>query len=156
MSWFIAVKLARRHAGIALPGRLLGRLQDFIMMSRYCLVVVHTPLVAQDLALTLQELTGCTPIVVETVEEAIDKLEPLAPGSLSHAFVHSGAAAWRDGPLHGVVERMGARLVLMGHAAEMEAAKDPNGAEWPVLAQPFGPAQVAALLEVDRPMAAEG
>jgi hypothetical protein len=125
-------------------------------MSRFCLVVVETPLVAQDLALTLQDLTDCTPIVAETVEEAHAKLAALPPGSLLHAFVQSDAAGLREGPLRAVVERLGARLVLLGHAAEIEAAEHRAGADWPVLAQPFGPAQVAALLEGCRPLAAQG
>jgi hypothetical protein len=126
------------------------------MMSHYCLVVVRTPLVAQDLALTLRDLTGCEPIVAETIEEANARLAALAPESLRHAFVQSDAAGLREQPLRHVVERMGARIVLIGHAAEMEAARDPNGSDWPVLAQPFGPAQVAALLEGVRPLAALG
>lgn len=120
-------------------------------MSRYCLVMLQTPLVAQDLALILQDLTGCVSITAEEVEVACLKLAGLGPGSLLYAFVQSDVASLRDSPLRALVERLGGRLVLLGHAAEMEAARqDAAGTEaetWPVLAQPFGAAQVAELLD---------
>ena len=118
-------------------------------MSRYCLVMLQTPLVAQDLALILQDLTGCVSITAEEVEVACLKLAGLGPGSLLYAFVQSDVASLRDSPLRAQVERLGGRLVLLGHAAEIEAERLDDAATeaWPVLAQPFGAAQVAELLE---------
>lgn len=120
-------------------------------MSRYCLVVLQTPLVAQDLALTLQDLTGCISITVEKMEDACQRLADLSPGSLLYAFVQSDVSAFRDSPLRGMIERLGGRLVLLGHAAEMEAAREVEGSAWPVLGQPFGSEQVADLLAKFRP-----
>ncbi|WP_207186508.1 hypothetical protein [Rhodobaculum claviforme] len=125
-------------------------------MSRYCLVVLQTPLVAQDLALTLADLTGAIPILAERIEDAMEKLADLRPGALLYAFVHSDAAALRESPLGSFVERLGARLVLLGHAAEMEAATGAGHDNWPVLALPFGPAQVAELLDRCPPLSTEG
>lgn len=116
-------------------------------MSRYCLVMLQTPLVAQDLALTLEDLTGCAPILATRVEDACEKLAPLAPGSVLYAFVQSDAEGLDASPLREALERTGARLVLMGHAAEMEAADGAGRIDCPILVQPFGPAQVAKLLD---------
>ena len=143
--------------GVTVVGRclpLVGCLEEF-MMSRYCLVVVHTPLVAQDLALMLEDMTGCSPILVERIEEACDKLNDLGPGTLPFAFVHADAAALRASPLAAAIERLGGRPILLGHAAELEAAQGAGHADWPVLEQPFGPAQVAELLQRCPPPALE-
>ena len=115
-------------------------------MPQYCLVVLPTPLVAQDLALTLQDLTGCTAITADRMEDACQKLAALSPGSLLYAFVQCDISGFRDSPLRALIERLGGRFVLLGHAAELEAAQAPEGTSWPVLGQPFGPEQVAALL----------
>ena len=122
-------------------------------MPHYCLIVLQTPLVAQDLALTLGDLTGCVPIHAEKLDDAFAALTGartapgLAPGALHCAFLQTDAAALRASPLCARLEDLGARVVLLGHAAEMEAARDGGRAQWPVLAQPFGPAQVAEVLE---------
>lgn len=115
-------------------------------MSQYCLVVLPTPLVAQDLALTLQDLTGCHAITADRMDDACQKLAAMPPGSLLYAFVHCEIAEFRDSPLRILIERLGGKFVLLGHAAELEAAQAPEGTSWPVLGQPFGPEQVAALL----------
>jgi len=125
-------------------------------MSRYCLVVLQTPLVAQDLAQTLEELTGAVAITAAAIEECCLKLAGLGPDSLLYAFVQSDVAGLRDSPLPAMVEGSGGQIVLLGHPAELEAARE--GAEtWPVLRQPFGPAQVAELMQrlapPDRPVA---
>ena len=129
-----------------MPGRPPGTIKDPVM-PRYCLVVLDTPLVAQDLALTLSELTGCVPITVARIEEAEEKLADLRPGALSYAFIHTDAAALRASRLRASAERLGARMILLGHAAEVEAGEAAGEAEWPVLPQPFGPAQVAEMLQ---------
>lgn len=121
-------------------------------MSRYCLVVLQTPLVAQDLALTLQDLTGCISITVDKMEDAYDKLAELSPGSLLYAFVQSDVSGFRDSPLRGVIERLGGRFVLLGHAAELEVVQETEAAAWPVLGQPFGSEQVADLLSRFNPL----
>jgi len=126
-------------------------MQD-VTMSRFCLILMQTPLVAQDLSLMLKDLTGCTPITVGQIDEACSRLSELVPGSLLFAVVQSDAAGMRDSPLRCAIERLDARLVLTGHAAEMEAAKGQGNEAWPVLAQPFGPGQVAELLAGLRPL----
>jgi hypothetical protein len=119
-------------------------------MSRYCLVVLQTPLVAQDLAQTLEELTGAIAITAGAIQECLAKLADLGPGSLLYAFIQSDVAGLRDSPLPAMIEASGGQIVLLGHAAEMEAAGD--GAEtWPILQQPFGPSQVAEMLQRLRP-----
>ncbi len=115
-------------------------------MSRYCLVVLKTPLVAQDLALTLEELTGAVAITASAIEESCLKLAGLGPGSLLYAFIQSDIASLRESPLVSLVERVGGQIILTGHPAELEADREGDTA-WPVLKQPFGPAQVAELLE---------
>lgn len=120
-------------------------------MSRYCLVVLPTPIVAQDLAQTLEDLTGATAITAGALEECLTKLAGLGPGSLLYAFIQSNVAGLRDSPLPAMIETSGGQIVLLGHAAELEAADD--GAEtWPILLQPFGPSQVAELLQRLRPV----
>lgn len=122
-------------------------------MSRLCLVVLQTPLVAQDLAQTLQELTGCATRIAHSMDAALDTLAGLAPGTLTYAFVQSDAARLQTHPLADLIRRLGGLVALMGHAAEVEAAEGRGRADWPVLAQPFGSAQVAEVLERLRPTA---
>lgn len=116
-------------------------------MKCYCLVSIPTPLVAQDLALTLQDLTGCTAIVAGRAEKALAMVADVEPGALKYAVVHSGSIAFRSSPLRAAIEARGGRVVLMGHAAELEVAGGKGGESWPVLIQPFGRAQVAALIK---------
>lgn len=116
-------------------------------MSRHCLVMLRTPLVAQDLALTLQDITGCAPVIARTTEDACQKLARLNPQSLRYAFIQSDAASLRGSRLHALIQRLGGQPVLVGHAAELEAAQDAAEDRWPVLAQPFGSAQVAQLVQ---------
>lgn len=113
-------------------------------MSRYSLVLLKAPIVAQDLALTVEELTGCVAITASAVEESCLKLAGLGPGSLVYAFIQSDVASLRESPLVALIERIGGQIILTGHPAEIEELE--KGASWPVLRQPFGPAQVAELL----------
>ena len=122
-------------------------------MPRHCLIALQTPLVAQDLALTLQDLTGSTPILAETLTDAFEKLaatvgaQPIPPGGLSCAVLQTDAAGLCADPISARLKDLGAPVVLLGHAAEMEAAQGGGRPDWPVLAQPFGPAQVAEALQ---------
>lgn len=116
-------------------------------MSRFCLVVLQPPLVAQDLAQTVEELTGCTPLLAASMDDAGERLSGLEPGALSCAFVQTDAAGLRASALIAQLRRLGGQPVLLGHAAEMEAARGEGQADWPVLTQPFGAAQVAEVLE---------
>ena len=126
-------------------------------MSRFCLVMLQTPLVAQDLAQTVEDLIGCEPLLAATVEDATARLAGLEPGTLPCAFLQTDAASLRTSPLLAELRRLGGQPVLLGHAAEMEAARGEGSDDWPVLAQPFGAAQVAALLEgLSPPLAASG
>lgn len=115
-------------------------------MPVYCLVVSDVPLVAQDLGLMLQDLTGCEPIIATGVEAACDALGDLAPQSLLYAFIHADQAGFAASPLRSRVERLGARVVLLGHSAEIQASEATRVC-WPVLAQPFGPTQVSEMLD---------
>lgn len=116
-------------------------------MARHCLVVLDSPLVAQDLALIVQDLTGAAPMLAQDVAEACGSLAKLAPGALLLACVQSEAAPLEATPLPGRVAELGGQIVLLGHAAELEDARGEGRAGWPVLRQPFGPAQVAEVLE---------
>ena len=112
-------------------------------MSRFCLVYQSSPVIARDLAITLEDLTGCTPLIVpdmDAAEEAITTLGPEA--ELGYAFVHLGVNDYRNSLLRQMLDRLSARVVLLGHAAETEA----GASDWPVLAQPFSTSQVAELL----------
>lgn len=126
-------------------------------MSRYCLVMLQPPLVAQDLAQMLEELTGCEPILPATEDDATARLAGMEPGALPCAFLQTDAASLRTSPLLVQLRRLGGQPVLLGHAAEMEAARGEGVDGWPVLPQPFGAAQVAALLgALSPPLAASG
>ena len=116
-------------------------------MARHCLVVLDSPLVAQDLALILQDLTGAAPLLAQDLAEGCALLEGLSPGALLHAFVQAEAAALAATTLPAQVAELGGRIVLLGHAAELEAADGGGQPGWPVLPQPFGTAQVAEVLE---------
>ena len=122
-------------------------------MSRLSLVVLQTPLVAQDLALTLEELTGGPTRIADSMDAALEALAGLAPGALRYAFVQSDSVSFRAHPLSALVRRLGGLVALMGHAAEVEANRGDAQSDWPVLAQPFGSAQVAEVLERLRPAA---
>lgn len=115
-------------------------------MTRYSLIMLRTPLVAHDLSLTLAELAGTECIVAATIEEACERLTGLAPGALLHAFVHSDYKSLRESPLPSLVAALGGQLVLVGHSAEVEAARGETDPDLPVLMQPFGPAQVTDVL----------
>lgn len=113
-------------------------------LPRHCLVFLHSPVVAQDLALTMQDIAGCGPIIATTLPEAESRLAALPNESpLPYAFVHLSPSAFRPSRLNQLLSQRGAKVVLTGHAAELEA--DSSG-DWPVLKQPFSSAQVAALV----------
>ena len=124
-----------------------------LTMTRYCLIVLQTPLVAQDLALTLQDLTGTTPLLAGSLAEAFETLTATAdgpampPGALACALLHTDSAGLMADPLLPRLADLGAPIVLVGHAAELEVARGEGHPDWPVLAQPFGPAQVAEVLQ---------
>ena len=96
-------------------------------MPRQCLVFLESPIVAQDLALTMQDLSGCGPIIAS---------------SLADAVVHLRPSAYRPSRLREQLRNLGAKVVLTGHAAELESTQT----EWPVLFQPFSSLQVADLV----------
>ena len=116
-------------------------------MDRYCLIMLQTPLVAHDLSLTLEELTGTQCIISATPEDAFQELSGLQPGALLCAFIQSDFKSLKDSPLLALVAARGGQLVLIGHAAELEAASEEASPALPVLLQPFGLAQVIAVLE---------
>ena len=112
-------------------------------MSQHCLVYLESPIVAQDLALTMQDIIGCGPTIASSLNEAEAWLEALPPTvPMTFAFVHLSPSAFRESSLNKLLAARGAKVVLTGHAAELEADK----ADWPVLMQPFSSAQVAALI----------
>ncbi|HHX88477.1 MAG TPA: hypothetical protein GX700_01695 [Paracoccus sp.] len=113
-------------------------------MPQHCLVFLESPVVARDLALTMQDIAGCGPIIAGSLDEAeqqIDALPRDAP--LTYAFVHLSPSAFRPSRLNAMLTERQAHVVLTGHAAEQEADK---GSDWPVLLQPFSSAQVSALI----------
>jgi len=113
-------------------------------LSRHCLVFLESPVVAQDLALTMQDIADCGPIVATSLADAVARVEALpAAAPLPYAFVHLSPSAFRPSRLNQLLAQREAKVVLTGHAAELEAGKIDD---WPVLMQPFSSAQVAALV----------
>lgn len=115
-------------------------------MTRHCLIVLQTPLVAHDLSLTLEELTGTQCILSASTEEACQQLADLQPGALFCAFIQSDFRSLQDSPLLTLVTALGGQMVLIGHSAEVEAASGEASPALPVLMQPFGSAQVTDVL----------
>lgn len=112
-------------------------------MQQQCLVFLDSPVVAQDLALTMQDILGCGPIIASSLDEAESHLETLShEAPLPFAFVHLSPSAYRLSRLNAQLSARGTKVVLIGHAAEMEA----DHGEWPVLMQPFSSAQVAEMI----------
>lgn len=113
-------------------------------MPHHCLVFLESPVVARDLALTMQDIAGCGPIIVASLDEAEAQLEALPQEApLPYAFIHLSPSAFRPSRLNQLLAARGAKVVLTGHAAELEA--DAN-VGWPVLKQPFSSAQVEELI----------
>jgi len=111
-------------------------------LSHHCLVFLESPIVAQDLALTMQDLSGCGPIIATSQAEAEAQLDALPQDApLPYAFVHLSPSAYRPSRLHDQLRARGSKVVLIGHDAELEASHG----DWPVLIQPFSSVQVADL-----------
>jgi len=112
-------------------------------MTRHCLVFLNAPLVAHDLAMTMQDLTGCAPILAHDPKAAENAVRELGEGAdIAYAFVHLGAAEYGESPLRQLLDQRDARVVLLGRAAE----EGMRVSAWPVLVQPFSTGQVADLL----------
>jgi len=112
-------------------------------LQNHCLIFLESPLVAQDLALTMKDLLGCGPIIATSLGEAEAQVAALPNGALIPcAFVHLSPSAFRPSRLHDMLRTHGAKVILVGHAAELEA----DAGDWPVLMQPFSSAQVADLI----------
>lgn len=112
-------------------------------MPRQCLVFLESPIVAQDLALTMQDLSGCGPIIASSLADAEAQLDALPSSTeIPYAFVHLSPSAYRPSRLREQLRNLGAKVVLTGHAAELESTQT----EWPVLFQPFSSLQVADLV----------
>lgn len=113
-------------------------------MPGHCLVFHESPVVAQDLALTMQDIAGCGPIIAASLNEAETRLEALpAEAPLPFAFVHLSPSVFAPSRLQQLLSARGAKVVLTGHAAELEADRN---TDWPVLMTPFSSAQVEALV----------
>lgn len=115
-------------------------------MDRYSLIMLQTPLVARDLSLTLEELTRTKCITCAAAEKACQKLADLQPGALLCAFIQSDFQSLKDSPLLALVTALGGQVVLIGHPAEMEAARGQTGPALPVQAEPLGTAQITDVL----------
>ena len=121
-------------------------------MPHHCLIVEPTPLIARDLALSAQEY-GLSPVIVATDGDALNWLaeytRPESAGSqtsgaqLTLAFVHQGAEAFANSPLHRQLAGLQVRIVLMGS----EGAAARGTASWSNLDWPFTTAHVSALLK---------
>jgi len=121
-----------------------GAISSEGFLPRHCLVFLESPVVARDLALTMQDIAGCGPIIAGSIDEAEAQLEALPQGApLPYAFVHLSPSAFASSRLNQLLNARGAKVVLTGHAAELEAGGD---ASWPVLLQPFSSAQVEDLI----------
>jgi len=115
-------------------------------MTRYSLIMLQTPLVAHDLSLCLEELTGTQCITCAAADEACERLAELQTGALHCAFIQSDFESLKGSPLLARVTALGGHIVLIGHSAELEVARSEPDALLPVLMQPFGLAQVAEVL----------
>lgn len=112
-------------------------------MQHHCLVFLQSPLIAQDLALTMQDITGFGSIFAGSLDEAEAHVDALPQDNpLPFAFVHLSPSAYQPSRLNAQLRARGAKVVLIGHAAELEA----EAGEWPVLKQPFSSAQVVELI----------
>lgn len=120
-------------------------------MSRYCLVFLETPLVAHDLALTVQDIAGLQPVIANTLSDAEQRLAEVPPEhEVPVAFVHLGPTAYQQSGLARLLSGRASTVVLVGHAAETEAmgagVAGENDPGWAVLEQPFTAVQVEELL----------
>ena len=111
-------------------------------MSRHCLIVESTPLIAHELALTAQEY-GLTPIIAANDQEALACLAANAGAQISLAFVHQKGSAFLASPLRRELEALQVRIVLMGSTA----AEGRETVHWSVLDWPFTTGHVTALLD---------
>lgn len=112
-------------------------------MPRYCLIVEPIPLVAHDLALTMQDRYGLTSAVVPDPDQGLAWLQQQGnAGRVALAFVHQDRADFADGPLHRLLRDRQAQVVLVAGAL----AEGPQTPGWPVLSWPFTTDSVVALL----------
>lgn len=92
----------------------------------------------------MRDIADCGPIIAGSLNEAEARLEELPrEAPLPYAFVHLSPSAFRPTRLNRLLSARGAKVVLTGHAAELEASAN---TDWPVLMQPFSSAQVEALI----------
>ena len=109
-----------------------------------CLVLEPVPLVAEDLALMIEECRSGTKVVVTgTLAEAEAALK--ADGGCDVAFLNTDLQRFAGTSLAKTLERSGAVVVFLGH--EVEAAREAQR----YLERPFSGAGVLRMLELFRP-----
>lgn len=118
-----------------------------------CLILEAIPLVARDLALTVQEQLGLIPAIAADAAEALDWLAANAAGpSVRLAFVHQNVAEFSDSRLHHALRARAAQIVLMGADGAVDegvggdSGDGPEGKPWHVLGVPFTTDHVLSLL----------
>jgi hypothetical protein len=112
-------------------------------MPEHCLIVEPLRLVAQDLAVTLQELTGCKPLIASSIPTAVMHLGTLDPSErLSLAFVYVDVGTFTNSPLKPLLEGRGARVVLTAP----DPGWGPIAVPFPILRRPFVTADVHEVL----------
>ncbi|GGL69198.1 hypothetical protein [Wenxinia marina] len=106
-----------------------------------CLVLVRHEVIAEDLALTLQDAFGKGPIMVcRSPEEALERLPDVS--DLQVAVVETDPDTFAGSRLETEITARGGQVVLFGELAE---TRMPAG-RWPVLHRPFTDEMVLNLL----------
>jgi len=112
-------------------------------MPEHCLIVEPLRVVAQDLAVTLRDLTGCEPLIASSIPTAVVQLGAINPSErLRLAFVYVDAQTFTGSPLMPLLLGRGAKVVLTAPHAEFGADAVP----FPVLRRPFATADVQEIL----------
>lgn len=110
-----------------------------------CLIVEPMPVVAHDLATTLNDTLRRPTLVATSEAQALDLLAGLDPESALHmAIVRMNPELFSNSPLRTMIEARHARVILMGSDPGLLNGDKPW--PWAVLEWPFGTGQLVALL----------
>jgi len=110
-----------------------------------CLILEPLPVVAHDLATTLQDTLQRPTLVASSEAQASALLSELDPDAPLHvAIIRMSPKLFADSPLRPLIEARTARVILMGSDP---AASGDMSWPWAVLAWPFGTEQLLSLLD---------
>lgn len=103
------------------------------------------PVVAHDLATTLNDTLHRPTLVAVSEEQATQLLAEMEPEEALHmAILRMAPTLFAESPLRPMIEARCARVILMGTAPTAEDG-DAQG-PWPLLDWPFGTVQLLSLL----------